>query len=94
MLIETVRVAAIQATPVVLDAEATVAKACERLGEAGVFGTEDDGRAARHDLGVVDDDARVGVRQFGARLPAAGAEVEQAEGVVEAEEEGGGPVGR
>ncbi len=31
---ETVRVAAIQATPVVLDAEATVDKACELLGEA------------------------------------------------------------
>ncbi len=32
--LETVRVAAIQATPVVLDAEATVDKACDLLGEA------------------------------------------------------------
>src|SRR5206468_11787101 len=31
---ETVRVAAVQATPVVLDAEASVARACELLGEA------------------------------------------------------------
>jgi nitrilase len=35
---ETVRVAAIQATPVVLDAEATVAKACDLLGEAAAQG--------------------------------------------------------
>ena len=35
---ETVRVAAIQATPVVLDAEATVEKACELLGEAAADG--------------------------------------------------------
>ena len=35
---DTVRVAAIQATPVVLDAEATVAKAAELLGEAAVQG--------------------------------------------------------
>jgi|Tabmets5t2r1_1033131.scaffolds.fasta_scaffold03597_4 nitrilase len=35
---ETVRVAAIQATPVILDAEATVDKACELLGEAAEDG--------------------------------------------------------
>jgi len=35
---ETVRVAAIQATPVVLDAEASVAKACDLLGEAAAEG--------------------------------------------------------
>jgi nitrilase len=35
---DTVRVAAIQATPVVLDAEATVAKACDLLGEAAAQG--------------------------------------------------------
>ena len=35
---ETVRVAAIQATPVVLDAEASVAKACELLGKAAAEG--------------------------------------------------------
>ena len=35
---ETVRVAAIQATPVILDAEATVDKACELLGEAAADG--------------------------------------------------------
>lgn len=33
-----VRVAVVQATPVVLDAEATVAKACELIGEAGANG--------------------------------------------------------
>jgi nitrilase len=35
---ETVRVAAIQATPVVLDAEASVAKACDLLGQAAAQG--------------------------------------------------------
>jgi nitrilase len=35
---DTVRVAAIQATPVVLDAEASVAKACDLLGEAAAQG--------------------------------------------------------
>jgi nitrilase len=35
---ETVRVAAIQATPVVLDAEASVAKACDLLGKAAAEG--------------------------------------------------------
>lgn len=34
----TVRVAVVQATPVVLDADATVAKACELIGEAGARG--------------------------------------------------------
>ena len=33
-----VRVAVVQATPVVLDAEATVEKACDLIGEAGVNG--------------------------------------------------------
>jgi nitrilase len=37
---ETVRVAAIQATPVILDAEATVVKACELLGEAKERGAQ------------------------------------------------------
>src|SRR5919202_1829868 len=37
---ETVRVAAIQATPVILDAEATVAKAVRLLGEAASQGAE------------------------------------------------------
>ena len=38
--LRTVRVAAIQATPVVLDADATVAKACRLLGEAAADGAE------------------------------------------------------
>src|ERR687894_3305093 len=38
--LRTVRVAAIQATPVVLDADATVAKACRLLGEAAAEGAE------------------------------------------------------
>src|ERR687894_1356546 len=38
--LRTVRVAALQATPVVLDAEATVAKACRLLGEAAAEGAE------------------------------------------------------
>jgi aliphatic nitrilase len=38
--LRTVRVAAIQATPVVLDADATVAKACRLLGEAATDGAE------------------------------------------------------
>jgi nitrilase len=37
---DTVRVAAIQATPVVLDAEATVEKACDLLGEAAAEGAK------------------------------------------------------
>ena len=37
---ETVRVAAIQATPVILDAEATVEKACELLGDAAADGAQ------------------------------------------------------
>jgi nitrilase len=37
---ETVRAAAIQATPVILDAEATVDKACELLGEAAEDGAQ------------------------------------------------------
>jgi nitrilase len=37
---ETVRVAAIQATPVILDAEATVDKACDLLGEAAEDGAQ------------------------------------------------------
>jgi len=37
---ETVRVAAIQATPVILNAEATVDKACELLGEAAADGAQ------------------------------------------------------
>ena len=37
---ETVRVAAIQATPVILDAEATVEKACGLLGEAAADGAQ------------------------------------------------------
>ena len=36
----TVRVAAIQATPVILDAEASVEKACRRIGEAAADGAE------------------------------------------------------
>jgi aliphatic nitrilase len=39
-LLRTVRVAAIQATPVVLDAEATVTKAVGLLGEAAAAGAE------------------------------------------------------
>jgi nitrilase len=39
-LFETVRVAAVQATPVILDAEATVEKACELLGEAAEDGAQ------------------------------------------------------
>jgi nitrilase len=38
--LRTVRVAAVQATPVVLDAEATVAKACRLLAEAAGDGAE------------------------------------------------------
>src|SRR5215212_4223549 len=38
--LRTVRVAALQATPVVLDADATVAKACRLLGEAAAEGAE------------------------------------------------------
>src|SRR5215204_7460199 len=38
--LRTVRVAAIQATPVVLDADATVAKACRLLGEGAADGAE------------------------------------------------------
>jgi len=38
--LRTVRVAAVQATPVLLDAEATVAKACRLLGEAAAEGAE------------------------------------------------------
>jgi predicted amidohydrolase len=38
--LRTVRVAALQATPVMLDAEATVAKACRLLGEAAADGAE------------------------------------------------------
>ena len=38
--LRTVRVAALQATPVLLDAEATVAKACRLLGEAAAEGAE------------------------------------------------------
>ncbi len=38
--LRTVRVAAVQATPVVLDADATVAKACRLLGEAAGEGAE------------------------------------------------------
>src|SRR5688572_32674849 len=38
--LRTVRVAALQATPVILDAEATVAKACRLLGEAAEAGAE------------------------------------------------------
>jgi nitrilase len=38
--LRTVRVAAVQATPVVLDAEATVDKACRLLGEAAAEGAE------------------------------------------------------
>jgi nitrilase len=38
--LRTVRVAAVQATPVILDAEATVAKACRLLGEAAAEGAE------------------------------------------------------
>jgi predicted amidohydrolase len=38
--LRTVRVAAIQATPVMLDADATVAKACRLLGEAAAQGAE------------------------------------------------------
>ena len=41
--LRTVRVAAVQATPVVLDADATVAKACRLLAEAAE-GTGDAGR--------------------------------------------------
>ena len=37
---ETVRVAAIQATPVILDAEATIDKACELLGDAAEDGVQ------------------------------------------------------
>src|SRR3954471_6480271 len=37
---ETVRVAAVQATPVVLDADASVAKACELLGQAAADGAK------------------------------------------------------
>ena len=40
MILRTVRVAAIQATPVILDAEATVAKAIRLLGEAADAGAE------------------------------------------------------
>ena len=40
MILRTVRVAAIQATPVILDAEATVAKAVALLGEAAAAGAE------------------------------------------------------
>jgi nitrilase len=39
-LFETVRVAAIQATPVILDADATVEKACELLGDAAEDGAQ------------------------------------------------------
>src|ERR671916_344365 len=38
--LRTVRVAAVQATPVMLDADATVAKACGLLGEAAAEGAE------------------------------------------------------
>ena len=38
--LRTVRVAALQATPVMLDAEATVAKACRLLAEAAAEGAE------------------------------------------------------
>src|SRR5215210_3209263 len=38
--LRSVRVAALQATPVVLDAEATVAKACRLLSEAAAAGAE------------------------------------------------------
>ena len=38
--LRTVRVAALQATPVILDADATVAKACRLLGEAAAEGAE------------------------------------------------------
>jgi predicted amidohydrolase len=38
--LRTVRVAALQATPVMLDADATVAKACRLLGEAAAAGAE------------------------------------------------------
>src|SRR5688500_5735658 len=40
MILRTIRVAAIQATPVILDAEATVAKAIRLLGEAAEAGAE------------------------------------------------------
>jgi nitrilase len=40
MILPTVRVAAIQATPVILDAEATIAKAVALLGEAAAAGAE------------------------------------------------------
>jgi nitrilase len=39
-LFETVRVAAIQATPVILDADATIEKACDLLGEAAEQGAK------------------------------------------------------